>query len=141
LRTRRAILGNKEDNKTIKRQYYLTVVAVSITGVLKGTTPTTPSRESLTRDVTLNRIYESHHEKYSHGRTANSVRDRITETTVRIKRTVHRTHTTRLRHCWKKLIQGAGALSISIRSPEYPGLDESEECASWSILHWISRLD
>jgi hypothetical protein len=24
--------------------------------------------------------------------------------------------------CWKKLIQGAGVLSISIRSPEYPGL-------------------
>jgi hypothetical protein len=27
-------------------------------------------------------------------------------------------------------------LSISIRSPEYPGLDESEECARWRILHW-----
>jgi hypothetical protein len=25
--------------------------------------------------------------------------------------------------------------------PEYPGLDESEEYASWRILHWISRLD
>jgi hypothetical protein len=24
--------------------------------------------------------------------------------------------------CWKKLIQGAGVLTISIRSPEYPGL-------------------
>jgi hypothetical protein len=24
--------------------------------------------------------------------------------------------------------------------PEYPGLDESEEYASWSILHWCSRL-
>jgi hypothetical protein len=43
--------------------------------------------------------------------------------------------------CWKMLSQGAGVLTISIRSPEYPGLDESEECASWSILHWISRLD
>jgi hypothetical protein len=20
--------------------------------------------------------------------------------------------------------------------PEYPGLHESEECASWSVLHW-----
>jgi hypothetical protein len=43
--------------------------------------------------------------------------------------------------CWKKLIQGAGVLTISIRSPEYPGLVESEECASWSILHWISVED
>jgi hypothetical protein len=25
--------------------------------------------------------------------------------------------------------------------PEYPGLDESEEYASWSILHWCSRLE
>jgi hypothetical protein len=25
--------------------------------------------------------------------------------------------------------------------PGYPGLDESEECASWSILHWISVED
>jgi hypothetical protein len=24
--------------------------------------------------------------------------------------------------CWKKLIQGAGVLTISVRSPEYPGL-------------------
>jgi hypothetical protein len=27
------------------------------------------------------------------------------------------------------------------RGPEYPGLDESAECASWSVLHWISSLD
>jgi hypothetical protein len=25
--------------------------------------------------------------------------------------------------------------------PGYPGLDESKECASWSILHWISVED
>jgi hypothetical protein len=25
--------------------------------------------------------------------------------------------------------------------PEYPGLHESEECASWSVLHWISVED
>jgi hypothetical protein len=25
--------------------------------------------------------------------------------------------------------------------PEYPGPDESAECASWSVLHWISSLD
>jgi hypothetical protein len=25
--------------------------------------------------------------------------------------------------------------------PEYPGLDESAECTSWSVLHWISSLD
>jgi hypothetical protein len=25
--------------------------------------------------------------------------------------------------------------------PVYPGLHESEECASWSVLHWISSLD
>jgi hypothetical protein len=25
--------------------------------------------------------------------------------------------------------------------PEYPGLDDSAEYASWSVLHWISSLD
>jgi hypothetical protein len=38
--------------------------------------------------------------------------------------------------CWKKLLHGGWCATISIRSPEYPGLDESEECARWRILHW-----
>jgi hypothetical protein len=43
----------------------------------------------------------------------------------------------RFYNCWKKLIHGGWCASISIRSPEYPGLDESEECARWRIpLHW-----
>jgi Reverse transcriptase (RNA-dependent DNA polymerase) len=43
--------------------------------------------------------------------------------------------------CWKKLLHGGWCAIISIRNPEYPGLNESEEDARWRILHWNSRLD
>jgi hypothetical protein len=40
--------------------------------------------------------------------------------------------------CWKMLSQGAGVLSITIRSPEYPGLDDvrEEEYATWHDPGW-----
>jgi hypothetical protein len=41
--------------------------------------------------------------------------------------------------CWRMLSWGLVCYKIGL-GPEYPGLDESEEYASWSILHWCSRL-
>jgi dihydroorotate dehydrogenase len=40
--------------------------------------------------------------------------------------------------CWKMLSQGAGVLTINIRSPEYPGLDDvkEEEYATWQDAGW-----
>jgi hypothetical protein len=41
----------------------------------------------------------------------------------------------------EEVTEGGWCASKLGMGPEYPGRDESEQCASWSALHWISSLD
>jgi hypothetical protein len=57
------------------------------------------------------------------------------EQIMELKRQMQEFQKSNCEGCWKKLIHGGWCATISTRSPEYPGLDESEEHARWRILH------